>query len=295
MTLDPLVAHALCAGLVIADQAARAYRIKWLTEAIGYRFPTTSAVVTNAIGDAACAITPMRLGGEPARLAAMLKFDVSATGSFIAVAFEVITMWPVIILMAIGVAVAFAPGWLEHSAPALLSGLGRLWGWFVAAGIVSLVLWFVVRRVVHVTPRVTRRPWRRARVYWRRMPPGPVVAAVLLAVINLSARTAILPILMMTLPEPPPMGPAILGSFALLYSQLILPTPSGAGMVDLGLLAGAAGQVPDGQVELLVWWRFYTSFVGIIIGGWFAVRAFGWEVVKKAFRRKAKGSEGHHG
>src|SRR5688572_4348201 len=164
MTLEPLVAHGICAGLVVADQAARAYRIKWLTEAIGHRFRTRSAVITNAIGDAACAVTPMRLGGEPARLAAMLKFDVPATASFIAVAFEVMTMWPVIVLMAIGVAVSFAPGWLEHSAPALLAGLGRLWGWFVVAGVVSLALWIGVRRVVHVTPRVTRRPWRRARV-----------------------------------------------------------------------------------------------------------------------------------
>jgi uncharacterized membrane protein YbhN (UPF0104 family) len=286
MTLEPLVAHGICIALVALDQIARALRIKWLTEAIGHPFRGRAALVTNAIGDAACAVTPMRLGGEPARLGAMLRFGIPATASFIAVAFEVITMWPVIILMAITVAVLFAPGWLEQSAPALLSGLGRLWGWFVLAGVVSLLIWVLVRRAVHVTPRVTRRPWRRARVYWRRMPPGPVVAAVILAIINLSARTAILPVLMMTLPEPPPLGPAILGSFALLYSQLILPTPSGAGVVDLGFLAGAAGQVQGGEVELLVWWRFYTSLVGIILGGWFTIREFGWGIVRRIFRGK---------
>jgi len=288
MTLEPLVAHAICAALVVLDQGARALRIKWLTEAIGHPFRGRHALATNAIGDAACAVTPMRLGGEPARLGAMLHYEIPATASFIAVAFEVITMWPVIIAMAIGVAILFAPGWLEHSAPALLAGFGQLWGWFVAAGVVSLGIWMIVRRAVHVAPRVTQRPWRRARVYWRRMPPGPVVAAVILAFINLSARTAILPVLMMTLPEPPPLGPAILGSFALLYSQLILPTPSGAGVVDLGLLAGAAGHVQEGEVELLIWWRFYTSALGIILGGWAAVRTFGWEAVRKAVRGKSK-------
>ena len=84
MTLDPLPAHAICAALVILDQVARALRIKWLTEAIGHRFRGRHALVTNAIGDAACAVTPMRLGGEPARLGAMLRFGVPATASFIA-------------------------------------------------------------------------------------------------------------------------------------------------------------------------------------------------------------------
>jgi len=72
----------------------------------------------------------------------------------------------------------------------------------------------------------------------------------------------------------------------LLYSQLFLPTPSGAGVVDLGLLAGAAGDVGPGEVELLVWWRFYTSVVGILLGGWAAVRVFGWAAVRHAFRRR---------
>jgi len=286
MTLEPLVAHGICAALVALDQCARALRIRLLTRSIGYPYSLRQGFVTNALGDAACAVTPMRLGGEPARLGAMLHFGVPATATFIALAFEVITMWPVTIVCATVVAVLFAPGWIDHSAPALLEGLGRLWGWLLVAAAVSLVLWLVVRRSVHVAPRMTRRPWRRARVYWRRMPPGPLVASAFLSFINLATRTAILPVLMLSLPEPPPIGPAILGSFALLYSQLFLPTPSGAGVVDLGLLAGAAGEVEGGQVELLVWWRFYTSAIGIVLGAWAAVRTFGWGAVRTAVRGK---------
>jgi uncharacterized membrane protein YbhN (UPF0104 family) len=285
MILDPLVAHAVCAALVLLDQGARALRIKLLTNAIGQPYTFRQGIVTNTVGDAACAVTPMRIGGEPARLGVMLHFGVPATASFIAVAFEVITMWPVTLACAAAVAILFAPGWLEHSAPALLAGLAGLWGWLLLAGVGSVVIWLVVRRSVHVAPRMTRRPWHRARVYWRRMPRGPLVASAFLSFVNLATRTAILPVLMMTLPEPPPLGPAILGSFALLYSQLVLPTPSGAGVVDLGLLAGAAGQVQEGEIELLVWWRFYTSAVGILLGGWAAVRTFGWEAVRRVVRR----------
>jgi uncharacterized membrane protein YbhN (UPF0104 family) len=283
--LDPLVAHGICATLVALDQCARALRIKLLTNAIGHPYTLRQGVLTNTIGDAACAVTPMRIGGEPARLGAMLHFGVPATASFIAVAFEVITMWPVTLVAAAAVAILFAPGWLEHSAPVLFAGIGRLWGWLLLAAGVSVALWLVVRRSVHVAPRMTRRPWRRARVYWRRMPPGPLAASAILSFVNLATRTAILPVLMLALPEPPPLGPAILGSFALLYSQLVLPTPSGAGVVDLGLLAGAAGEVPAGEVELLVWWRFYTTGIGIILGGWAAVRTFGWEGIRRVARR----------
>ena len=68
-----------------------------------------------------------------------------------------------------------------------------------------------------------------------------------------------LPVLVLTLPSPPPLGPMIFGSFALLYSQMVLPTPSGAGVVELGFLGGAAGQLGEGQGWILLAWRFYTN------------------------------------
>jgi uncharacterized membrane protein YbhN (UPF0104 family) len=123
------------------------------------------------------------------------------------------------------------------------------------------------------------------------LPVRTLSAAGLLGLVNVAARTATLPVLLMTLPEPPPLGPAILGSFALLYSQLALPTPSGAGVVDIGLLAGAAGSTGGSGVAILLWWRFYTTFAGVGIGAWFAVRTFGWGALTAMFKRKGKGKE----
>ncbi len=287
--LTTLDAHALCVGLVLLDLGARALRIKTLTGTLGYPLRFGEALTTNAIGDAACAVTPMRLGGEPVRLASMLRFGVPATASFVAIAFEVITMWPVIILSAAAIGYWFAPGWLAHTAPILWHGLARTWIWLGLAGMVSLLIFLVVRRRVHVTTRVTRRPWRRVLVYGRQMPPSVLLLTAASAFINLATRTAILPILMATLPDPPPLGPAIVGSFALLYSQMALPTPSGAGVVDLGLLAGAAGSAGGAEVGLLIWWRFYTTFIGIALGSWLAVREFGWAAVRGALKGKGKG------
>lgn len=281
--LGPLETHALCAVLILLDHSARALRIGLLGGALGHPLRFRDAFVINAIGDAACAVTPLRIAGEPARLASLLRFGIPATASFVAIAFEVITMWPVIITCALVLGIWSAPEWIQQTAPVVAAGLARTWGWLALAAVVSALLWILVRPTVHVAPRLIQRPWGRVRIYGRRMPRGTLIASSVLGFVNLASRTAILPVLMTQLPVPPPLGPAILGSFALLYSQLALPTPSGAGVVDLGLLAGAAGSTGESGVELLIWWRFYTTFVGVGLGGWFAVREFGWDAVRGVF------------
>ena len=125
---------------------------------------------------------------------------------------------------------------------------------------------------------------RRVRVYLRRMPRWPLVASIPLSVIPIATRIALLPVLALTLPSPPPIGPVIFGSFALLYSQMVLPTPSGAGVVELGFLGGAAGELGEGQGWILLAWRFYTTgweccsgYGGLSIYGWPVLRRGGAE------------------
>lgn len=269
--------HLTCVALMALDQVARALRLQLLARAVGHPVSLRDAAATNLIGDGACAVTPMRLGGEPARLAGMLRAGLPAAATFVVIGFEVVTMWPVIIASAIGIGLAFAPGWIETAGPEFARGLREVWSWLVIVAGLSALVWIFVRRGVKVVPRAARRPWRRVMVYGRRMPPGPLVASALLAFVNLATRTAILPILMLALPGAPPIGPAILGSFALLYSQLVLPTPSGAGVVDLGLLAGAAG---NADVGLLLWWRLYTTILPALLGAGFALRDFGWRALR---------------
>jgi uncharacterized membrane protein YbhN (UPF0104 family) len=77
----------------------------------------------------------------------------------------------------------------------------------------------------------------------------------------------------------------LLGSFALLYSQLVLPTPSGAGAVELGFLGGAAGDMGEHQGWLLLAWRFYTNGIGVVIGIWLAAQIYGWPALRKLVRQ----------
>jgi len=67
--MSPVAAHATCLGLVALDFLVRAWRIQWLMQGLGSRLPLRDGFVVNAFGDAANALTPLRLGGEPARVA----------------------------------------------------------------------------------------------------------------------------------------------------------------------------------------------------------------------------------
>jgi uncharacterized membrane protein YbhN (UPF0104 family) len=286
MTL--LEAHLVCIGLVAADLLARAWRIQWIVQGLGHRMTVKDTFTLNAFGDAACALTPLRIGGEPARLAGMLRSGVPASAAFVGISLEVLAAWPVIILATAWLGWQYAPAWWISVGPQLSTAAQEAWPWVALVVLASVVAWYYASRVASPFSRHLERPVRRALVYWRGMPRWPLVASVPLSLINLVTRVAILPVLALTLAHPPALGPMILGSFALLYSQLVLPTPSGAGAVDLGFLGGAAGDLGDDQAWLLLAWRFYTSGVGVILGVWLAAQIYGWPALRKLVRRTAE-------
>jgi uncharacterized membrane protein YbhN (UPF0104 family) len=286
--MTPLQAHLVCVALVAADLLARAWRIQWIIQGLGYRLTVKDAFILNNFGDAACALTPLRIGGEPARLAGMLRSGVPATAAFVGISLEVLAAWPVIIIAAGWLAWRYAPDWWISAGPRLGAAAEHAWPWVAAVFLVSVIAWRYARRVASPVARHLRRPVRRALVYWRRMPRWPLVASLPLSLVNLATRVAILPVLALTLPDPPAMGPMLVGSFALLYSQLLLPTPSGAGAVELGFLGGAVGDLGEHQGWLLLAWRWYTNGVGVLLGVWLAAKIYGWPALRKLARQSTE-------
>ncbi|HEV8122628.1 MAG TPA: lysylphosphatidylglycerol synthase transmembrane domain-containing protein [Gemmatimonadales bacterium] len=282
--MTPLTAHAICLALVTADLLARAWRIQWLLHGLGYRISFREAFGVNAIGEAACALSPLRIAGEPARLGTMLRAGVPATAAFVAITYEVLAAWPVIIVVAAVLGWNYLPEWWAFAGPAMHRAI--VTGWPIALFITVLTLgaWAWTRRNLPAATRPFKRPIKRMRVHWRRMPMWPILASLPLTFTNVLARALILPVLASTLPHPPPFGPVLVGSIALLYSQLILPTPSGAGAVDLGFVAGAAGDLGTDQGKMLLAWRFYTTIIGVVLGLVFAVRIFGIGVIRRMFK-----------
>lgn len=282
--MSPVAAHGLCLLLVTADFVARAIRIQWLTRGVGYRLSFREAFSVNAVGDAASAVSPLRIAGEPARLGTMLRSGVPATAAFVSITYEVLAAWPVILLCSGVLAWRYAPEWWASVAPEMSRAAREAWPWVAFVTVLTLGLWIWLRRHAPAVSHHLRRPLRRMLVHWRRMPWWPLLASTPLSFVNLATRVAILPILASTLPHPPPLGPMLLGSFALLYSQLILPTPSGVGAVELGFMGGAAGNMGDEQGRILLIWRVYTTGIGVVIGLLIGIRLFGWQAIRDRIR-----------
>ena len=273
--IAPLEAHLLCVALVAVDLLARAFRIAWLLRGLGVPVRLGEALTLNAFGDAACAVTPLRIGGEPARLAGMLRAGVPASAAFVAISLEVLAAWPMIIAVMLPLAWWFAPEWWRAAIPALGSSIAASWPWLVILALLCAAAWYSARRFTSLAPARLRRPFRRVRVYWRRMPIWPVLAGIPMTLLNLGSRVGVLVALAATLPEPSPLGVLVFGSFMLLYAQLVVPTPSGVGIVDFGFLGGAAGELGGQGAALLIAWRFYTSGVGLVLGTALALRMYG--------------------
>lgn len=242
----------------------------------------------NAWGDAAAGLTPMRFGGEAARLAGILRARVPATAAFMAIGIEVVVAYPVVFVVGGYLAWRHAPDWWRHAGPSLRDALARGWPWALGVLLVTGLVWVLAFRWKRLSIREPRRGIARVRNYWRELPRWPILAGVPTSLVNVAARTLMLPVLALSLPGHPPFGVMLVGSFVLLYSQLFLPTPAGVGAVDLGLLGGVAGDLGPGEAGLLIAWRFYTVGAGALLGLALAAHEFGLRPLVAAIRSASR-------
>lgn len=254
----------LCAGLVVADHLARALRIQLL---LAGETPVPSFLVSlacNAVGDAASLVTPLRIGGQPARVLVFRRFGVSPVRSVVALAAEAAVTYPVAALCGAAAFALFAPRWWS-TIRAGWHGSGRVMAWVivsvVAFALIVIALWR--RRAVKPASSPPAAAWGAA---LRATPPRALALGALLSAVNVAARVAILPVLASTLRPAPGTGTSIVGSFVLTYGQLILPTPAGAGAVDYAFVAGAAGDLHGAAHALLIAWRALTVGLPVALG-----------------------------
>src|SRR5262245_1753856 len=278
--MSMVAVHLGCMALVVLDLLARAYRIQWLVHAQAHRISLITAIDANALGDAACAVTPLRLGGEAARIGGLLRRGVPVLASVTGIGIELLVAWPVTLLCGAIVVWRYAPAWHREAAPLLAASSHRAWPWIIGIGVACLAFWLVTRRWTPGWLRTTVAPGDVAR-----LTPRLVLGGAICSFVNVVARVALLPLLCLSLDAPPAAGTMIVGSFGLLYSQLFLPIPSGLGAVDLGFLAGAAGSLGSDGAGLLLAWRLYTNRVGLVLGIVAAMRMFGWSGLRWWVRR----------
>ena len=266
MTLG--AAHLCALLLALTDIGARGWRYALLLRGLRAQLTIRSALVLTVFGDAVAAITPLRLGGEPARILGAKHDGVPVNRAIVALALENVVTYLILIPSAAIMAGRYGKDWWLTVASHIQLGLLR---WFVVAMLVLLAAW-----TAFVLWRRGRRPDAGGRTRegqgWRRLVsdllsfPVPLLHQCAgLSAVSLVARVAILPVLVLATRNPPSLGVATVASLGLLYGQLVVPTPSGAGPIDVAVLAGGTG-VGAKAAAVLSAWRLYTTIVPIVLG-----------------------------
>ena len=267
MRLTFVAAHLLCLTLAALDVGARGWRYVLLLRGLKAPLGLRAGLVLTIFGDAVAGITPMRLGGEPARILGARHDGVPISRAVTALALENVLTYAILIPAGAIIGARYGSDWWHTIAPRVDARLVR---WLVLAIIViGLLLAFLVWRLHTRARRVQAEPPREGfRELIRDLlsfPPRLLLLCLASSAVSLVARVGILPVLELTAPHPPSLGAATVASLGLLYGQLVVPTPSGAGPIDVAVLSGASG-VTTGAGRLLAAWRIYTTIVPITVG-----------------------------
>ena len=284
--MSPWLVHPAALGLVTLDIAVRAVRLRLLLgrgRAIGF----TEAVAVNAWGDAASALTPGRLGGEPARFLGLRRHRVATAHGLVVLAAERVVDLSLVALVTVG-SLAFLGerGFRDVAALARRVVSPAFLPWVAAVAVLIVLSGVAAWRLRHRFPPVVEHSLREAVRETRNLSGVVVAGAGALTALSMLARVAILPVLLLAFtPLAHPLS-AFVGSFALIYSQLLLPTPAGVGGVELGFVAGVAPLLSaTDTAALLVAWRLYSLVIPAGLGG----VLLAWDVaVRRLARRRVE-------
>jgi uncharacterized membrane protein YbhN (UPF0104 family) len=110
------------------------------------------------------------------------------------------------------------------------------------------------------------------------------------SVIHLFCKVAALPLLVyLSAPEFPvtmqTLAPLVLWPLALFYGGVVVPAPGGGGFIEGAFAVTLKDAIPAAVFAAsLLWWRFYTFYLYIIVGGLTAG-----DVALRAIRRRNSG------
>ncbi len=273
-------AGALCGILVASDMACRSLRLRLLLALAvpGRGMRLRDALLATTFGDAAAAVTPMRAGGGPARLLVLRRSGVRLPAALAVLAAD--------LAASLVLAVPLGALLFWHLVPDGAAAARRLWGTgrapLVAAGLLvaALALGTAAARVRGSAPRLVRLATEvRGALRWQLLACVPLTAA------SVASRLALLPVLLQTLPSPAAPGDALRASFLLLFGQLLVPSPSGVGAVELAFLSGMVGDL-GGVGPAFVLWRACTVGVPVTVGFGLALHVHGRKAVLQVLRTR---------
>jgi uncharacterized protein (TIRG00374 family) len=275
----PPRAHLFALAAVAIEVFARAFKIRWSGRAVGARIGLGTALRTCLGGDFGAAITPARSGAEPARFFVLSESGLPSATVLVVLYAELFL--EVFSLAAVVIAVAI----LFRHAGAVVITLTSLVGGYAAVilGIGALAVFLSRRNANGPPPRWAHRlrldggRWRTVQRALRKLratidsvdtiDPRAALSAFVASIVHVGVRLTILPALVLTSAPSVDLAPLALWPMGFLYGAAVVPAPGGGGAVEMAFRAALGNKIP---VELfaaaLIWWRFYTFYIYILLG-----------------------------
>ena len=275
----PLAAHALALIAVLAEICTRTVKIQWSAAALRIPLRFGPALRVCLGGDFGASITPSRSGAEPARFLVLAEAGVPAGGSLLILFTELFLEMMSLGVLCVILAIAF-----EGSGTVVTLMTGMVGGYAAFVLSVGAFGHFLAHRNAHGPPpgwahwvglhagrwRTIQRALRNLRTgiaALRHARTGPMILAGLASMVHVSFRLAVLPIIALAMNPSLPLAKLVLWPLVFLYGGAVAPAPGGGGAVEYGFkLAFTGVMTPAVLGGVLVWWRFYSFYVYVILG-----------------------------
>lgn len=275
----PPEAHLLALLAVLVEIGSRAWKLTWSAKSLRIRLPFLTAARTILAGDFGASITPARSGAEPARFLVLAEAGVPTSSALVVLFAELFLEMCSIAAVVIVIAIVF------HDAGPVLGALVGVVGGYAAfvLGIGAVAVTLSRRGLGEEPPRWARRvrltPARWSLVQrWFEQVRSTVdqirsvdlrwaSLAFLASCVHVAVRLVVLPVLVLSAAPGTPLAPLALWPLGFLYGVAIVPAPGGGGAVEIAFRAALGGVIPSRVFPAaLLWWRFYTFYLYILLG-----------------------------
>lgn len=275
----PLSAHLLAIAAVATEVISRSWKITWSAKAVRIRLPFLTSLRACLAGDFGGSLTPARSGAEPARFLVLAEAGIPATSALVVLYAELFLE-----VLSLATVVAIVAMVFPHAGMVLgaLVGVVGLYSGFVL-GVAALAVLLSRKPPRAKAPtwahalRISDRRWhvierwlaqvRRTIDALRNVDMKWATASFAASVVHVSVRLVVLPAIVFGSGGTAPLAPLALWPLGLLYGVAVVPAPGGGGAVELAFSAALQGVIgPKLFAPALLWWRFYTFYIYILLG-----------------------------
>lgn len=295
----PLWGHLLALAAVTFELTLRSTKIAFSARACGIPLRVGTAARTTLGGDFAAAITPSRLGAEPARFLVLSEAGVPAASALLVLFLELFVELVSLLVLSVGLLLVWRPSTAMTAVLAMVGGYAT-----VVLSVGALAYALSRRRVIGPPPRIARAVGINAGV-WRRMRrglrhlrdsvdavrharPRMMLASMACSVAHICGRLTILPIIIYAYGAEVDLMALVLWPLVLLYGGALIPVPAGGGAMELGFTYVMTDVLPEHLLAAsMIWWRFYSYYIYLLLGAIAAGRT----AMRALSRRQAPGSQ----